>query len=171
MNVLWAVDASTPSAAAVPAVAAQWPPRDTVVRLLAVVEPVAPPAAALWYDAGGSLERVLELREEQAGDVIRSLAARLGACGFAVDEAVRRGSPRRVISSEARAWPADLVVLTVSKRSGLARWAVGGTALWLARRASCAVEILEVESSGDAAADSAHRRAVELPPWTRRVGE
>jgi hypothetical protein len=58
MKLLLAIDDSEYSAAALKEVAKRpWPPK-TIVRIISVVEPVPPPAAELWYDASGSLERV-----------------------------------------------------------------------------------------------------------------
>jgi hypothetical protein len=55
---LLAIDSSEYSAQAVTEVAMRpWPP-DTVVCVLSAVESITPPAAELWYDAGGSLEQV-----------------------------------------------------------------------------------------------------------------
>ncbi len=160
MNVLWPVETPALAEDAIPYVAAQWPSSDTVVRLLAVVQPIAPPAITLWYDGGGSLERVLELREEAARELVRELAGRLSAQGFAVEEVVRRGSPRRLVAREAREWPADLVVLTVPKRPGLARRVFGGPAMRLAHYGGCAVEIVRAKRTGDEPARSVPTSAV-----------
>jgi nucleotide-binding universal stress UspA family protein len=170
MNVLWPVDASVSPKAAIPAISAQLLSHGTLLRLLAVVEPIAPPAVTLWHDGGGSLERVLELREEQAGEALRELAATLAARGIVVESVVRRGSARRLIGLEAREWPADLVLLTVPEREGFVRRLFGGTAMRLARRAACAVEIIPVDvTAGRAASEAPSRAGVRW--WTHRIEE
>jgi nucleotide-binding universal stress UspA family protein len=170
MNVLWPVDAARSSAAPIEAISAQCPPEGTVLRLLAVVEPIAPPVITLWHDGGGSLERVLELREEHARGALRDLAECLTARGFTVESVVRRGSARRHISREAREWPAALVLLTVPEREGFVRRLFGGTAMRLAHRAACAVEIVRVTaaSGGPAAATPS---GLPLRWWTHRTEE
>jgi len=119
MNVLLPVDASTSPEVAIETISAQWEAPGTVVRLLAVVEPIPPPPATLWYDGGGSLERVLELREEHAGERLRGIAECLSSRGFVVEPVVRRGRARRLVAREAREWPANVILLTVPERQGL----------------------------------------------------
>jgi len=129
MKLLLAIDNSDYSAAAVREVAMRpWPP-NTMVRVLSVVEPVTPPAAELWYDAGGSLERVQQEMTKRATQLTTSTAETLRQKGLTVDSAVRDGDARSVIVDEARNWPADLIVLGSHGYTGIKRLLLGCVSL------------------------------------------
>lgn len=51
--------------------------QNTIVRVLSVVEPITPSAAELWYDAGGSLERVQQEFNKRASELTTSIARKL----------------------------------------------------------------------------------------------
>jgi nucleotide-binding universal stress UspA family protein len=170
MNVLWPVDAWISQESVIETISAQWQTPGTIVRLLAVVEPIPPPPETLWYDAGGNLERVLELREENASAMLQGIAESLSARGFAVESVVRRGRPRRLVALEAREWPADLVLLTVPERQGLVRRLFSGIAMRLADRAACAVEIVRVGATPESPPTATPSGAV-VRWWAHRTGE
>lgn len=146
MKLLLAVDNSDYSAAAVREVAMRpWPP-NTMVRVLSVVEPVTPPAAELWYDAGGSLERVQQEMTKRATQLTTSAAETLKQKGLTVDSAVRDGDARSVIVDEARNWPADLIVLGSHGYTGIKRLLLGSVALSVVSHAPCSVEVVRQQS-------------------------
>ena len=88
----------------------KWPDR-TIVRVLSVVENAPPSAAELWFDAGGSLEAVLNARKGNSEELVTGMARLLRAKGITAETAVRRGRPRKVIAAEAKAWSADRVII------------------------------------------------------------
>ena len=146
MKILLAVDDSPYSSEAVGAVAARpWPP-ETTVRVLSVVENVAPPAAELWYDAGGDLGRVQRELTSRAERLTASVAAALGARGLKAEPVTREGDPRSVIVDEAKGWSADLIVLGSHGYTGLKRLLLGSVAQSVASHAPCSVEIVRQKS-------------------------
>lgn len=142
MNVILAIDHSEYSAEAIKEVAARPWPSDTTVRILSVVEPITPPAAELWYDAGGNLDRVQEEMMNRATDLTAKAANQLQGKGFNIENAVRNGDPRSVIVDEAEDWPADLIVLGSHGYTGVKRLLLGSVALSVVSHAPCSVEVV-----------------------------
>src|SRR5918999_3932004 len=103
VKILLAVDGSEYSAAAVEAVAARPWPSGTAVRVLSAVEHVAPPAAEVWYDAGGSLERTRQELTKHADQLTAGVAETLREAGLTAETAVADGAPRAVIAGGAEA--------------------------------------------------------------------
>jgi nucleotide-binding universal stress UspA family protein len=142
MKLLLAVDGSEYSAAAVEGVAARPWPSGTTVRVLSAVERVAPPAAEVWYDAGGSLERARQELTTRAEQLTAGIAETLRASGLTVEAAVRDGDPRSVIVDEAKEWGADLIVVGSHGYTGLKRWLLGSVAQSVVGHAPCSVEVV-----------------------------
>ena len=106
MKLLLAIDNSEYSAEAIKEVAKRpWPPK-TIVRVISVVEPLPPPAAELWYDASGSLERAQQEMTKRATELTQKTGESLKRKGLKVESAVREGDARSVIVDEARKWSA-----------------------------------------------------------------
>ena len=142
MNLILAIDDSEYSAEAIKEVAARPWPSNTMVRILSVVEPITPPAAELWYDAGGSLDRVKQELTRRSTDLIAKAAEQLQGKGFKIENAVRHGDPRSVIVNEAEDWPADLIVLGSHGYTGIKRLLLGSVALSVVSHAPCSVEVV-----------------------------
>lgn len=139
MKILLAVDDSPTSRAAVEAVAAQFPPKQTEVRVLHVVEPIAvtpPPEMAAGYFP--------ELKEaaEKAKAWVEGVVEKLRSAGFTASSAVEKGDARSVIVDTAAAWPADLIVLGAHGRKKLDRFLLGSVSEAVARHARCSVEVV-----------------------------
>ena len=142
MKILLAVDGSEYSAEAVKEVATRpWPPQ-TAVRVLSAVVPVTPPAAKLWYDAGGSLEHAQQEMQERAEQLTAGIAEKLRASRLVAETAVRDGDPRSVIVDEAREWPADLIVIGSHGYTGIKQWLLGSVAQSIVSHAPCSVEVV-----------------------------
>jgi nucleotide-binding universal stress UspA family protein len=142
MKILLAVDNSEYSAEAVKAVTARpWPP-NTFVRVLSVIEPITPPAAELWYDAGGDLERVNREMTKRATELTASVAEKLQDSGLTIEAVVRDGDPRSVIVAEAEDWSADLIILGSHGYTGIKRLFLGSVALSVVSHAPCSVEVV-----------------------------
>jgi nucleotide-binding universal stress UspA family protein len=142
MKILLAVDESEYSAAAAAAVATRPWPSGTIVRVLTAREPVVPPAAELWYDAGGSIERAQQELTARAEQLTAGVAETLRASGLTTETAVRDGEPRSVIVDEARDWSADLIVIGSHGYTGLKRWLLGSVAQAVVNHAPCSVEVV-----------------------------
>jgi nucleotide-binding universal stress UspA family protein len=142
MKVLLAVDHSEHSAEAIKEVAKRpWPPK-TIVRVISVVEPVPPPAAELWYDASGSLERVQQEMTKRAAGLTEKTSESLKRKGLKIETAVSEGDARSVIVDEARKWSADLIVLGSHGYTGMKRLLLGSVASSVVSHAPCSVEIV-----------------------------
>ena len=148
MKILLAVDGSEYSAAAAEAVAARPWPSGTTVRVLSAVERVVPPAAEIWYDAGGSLERTRQELTKHADQLTAGVAETLRAAGLTAKAAVRDGDPRSVIVDEAEAWDADLIVVGSHGYTGLKRWLLGSVAQSVVGHAPCSVEVVRRKEAG-----------------------
>jgi nucleotide-binding universal stress UspA family protein len=143
MKVLLAVDSSEYSGEAVSEVAKRPWPANTVVRVLSVVEPITPPAVELWYDAGGSLDRVKQDLKKRAEELTLTAAETLRGEGLTIETAVRDGDPRAVIVDEAENWAADLIVLGSHGYTGIKRLLLGSVASAVVSQAPCSVEVVK----------------------------
>jgi nucleotide-binding universal stress UspA family protein len=147
MKIILAVDGSPHSAYAAEAVAVRpWPSR-TVVRVLSAVESVTPPAAELWYDASGSIERIQQEMTTQAERLTHEYAETLRTSGLTAETAVRYGDARSVIVDEAKQWDADLVVVGSHGHTGLMRWLLGSVAVSVVGHAPCSVEVVRMKQT------------------------
>lgn len=149
MRILLAIDGSEYSAEAAQAVASRPWPKGTAVRILSAVEPVAPPAAELWYDAGGSLERARQEMTSQAEQLTAGVAETLRDGGVTAETVVRHGDPRSLIVDEAKEWDADLIVVGSHGYTGLARWLLGSVAQSVVSHAPCSVEVVRRKQAGE----------------------
>jgi nucleotide-binding universal stress UspA family protein len=142
MKILLAIDHSEYSVEAIKEVAKRPWPAKTIVRVISVVEPVPPPAAELWYDASGSLERVQQEMTKRAAELTQKASESLKRKGLKVESAVREGDARSEIVDEARKWSADLIVLGSHGYTGMKRLLLGSVASSVVSHAPCSVEIV-----------------------------
>lgn len=147
MKILLAVDSSEYSSAAITELAERPWPANTVVRVLSVVEPITPPAAELWYDAGGSLDRVQQQMKKRAEDLTAGASKQLQGKGLEIETAVRDGDPRSTIVDEAKAWSSDLIVVGSHGYTGIQRLVLGSVALFVVSHAPCSVEVVKRKTS------------------------
>jgi len=142
MRLLLAIDNSEYSVEAIKEVAKRpWPP-GTIVRIISVVEPVAAPAAELWYDASGSLEKLQQELTNRAASLTQKASEKLNKKGFKIETAVREGDARSVIVDEAQKWSSDLIVLGSHGYTGIKRLFLGSVASSVVSHAPCSVEIV-----------------------------
>ena len=142
MKILLAVDGSQYSTEAAKEVASRPWPEGTTVRVLSAVAPVPPPAAELWYGAGGNLESAQQEAQAHAERLTAGVAEKLRASSLGVETAVRDGDPRSCIVDEAREWDADLIVVGSHGYTGLKRWLLGSVAQSVVSHAPCSVEVV-----------------------------
>jgi nucleotide-binding universal stress UspA family protein len=150
MKILLGVDGSEYSAAAAEAVAKRPWPSGTTVRVLTAVEPFVPPAAELWYDAGGNLERAREEITAHAEQLTAGVAETLRASGLSAETATIEGDPRSVIVDEAERWGADVIFIGTHGYTGIKRWLLGGVAQAVVSHAPCSVEVVRKKRSEEA---------------------
>jgi universal stress protein A len=114
------------------------------VRLLHV----APDAEALLNEHG---QVVVYVEQEEASleaaarDHLLAAAAVLE--GIPVETTVRFGDPDEMIVREATDFGADVIVLSTRCRTGLGRFAPGGTTTHVCRAADCAVVLMRPEQA------------------------
>jgi nucleotide-binding universal stress UspA family protein len=144
MKILVGVDDSRFSADLARAVVHQFRPKDTEVRVLHVLQPVAlsdPPEMAAGYTPE------LESEEKPAHDLVESVAKELRSAEFTTDTAVETGDVQESIIDAAAAWQADLIVVGSHGQKGLRRFLLGSVAEFVARHAGCSVEIVRTHVS------------------------
>lgn len=149
MKILLPIDESWCSEDAVTEVGERAWGSDTTVRLLHVIERFAPPAADLWYDAGGSLDLARYELTERNEETIKRIADQLRQHGLYVETVVRNGNPAKVIVDEAYEWDADLIVLGTHGYSLLARLLLGSTAQSVIDHAPCSIEVVREKQLPD----------------------
>jgi nucleotide-binding universal stress UspA family protein len=144
MKVLVAVDDSKFSEATLKAVIAQFNPRNTEVRVIHVVEPIAfsvPPQMAPGYTP--------ELRDQvkKAEELVERSAKTLRTAGFNVEAEVGKGDIREKIIDSAAEWHADIIVIGSHGRSGMRRFLLGSVPEFVSRHANCSVEIVRIPAA------------------------
>lgn len=138
MKILLCIDPSEHSEAAIRAVAAQYRPQETEVRVLHVLQPVTL-AAAPQMDPMFTPELADEGNELRI--LVERVAKQLRNAGFRAEPVLAKGDPRETIVTAAEQWPADLIVIGSHGRHGLRRLLLGSVAEFVARHAPCSVLI------------------------------
>ncbi len=148
MKILLAIDGSKFSEVATQALATQFRPHDTEVRVLHVIEPIITPVPPQM--SAGYTPEMSEIRQDQlkeARELVTRAAQALRAAGFRVDPSVKEGDIRAGIIDVAAEWHADLIVVGSHGRRGLERFLLGSVSEAVARHAPCSVEIIRVPSA------------------------
>ncbi len=141
MKILLGMDSSKFSEAALKAVTDQFRPQGTDVRVVHVVQPVTvatPPQMAPAY--APELEDQVKLGRELVAQAAKSLQA----AGFKADTAVETGDIRVRLIDSAAEWNADLIVIGSHGHGPIRRFLLGSVAEFVARNASCSVEIVRI---------------------------
>jgi nucleotide-binding universal stress UspA family protein len=153
MKILLATDGSECSLAAARSVIARPWPAGTVVRVLGVEElvtvdmPMEASSLASIYPASLLDKLVADARALATGAVEGAREMLLQAGMKVLDRApIPVGDPRVVVSDQAQAWPADLIVLGSHGRRGLDRFLMGSVAESVAVHAQCSVEVIRGNS-------------------------
>jgi nucleotide-binding universal stress UspA family protein len=138
MKVLVGVDDSQFSDEVVRAVITQFRTENTEVRVLHVLQPMAP--APPQMASGYAPE--LEEQKKPAHELVERIEKELRSAGFKVDTAVEVGDVRETIIDSAAEWRADLIVVGSHGRRGMQRFLLGSVAEFVARHARCSVELV-----------------------------
>ncbi len=138
MKILVGVDDSKFSGDVLRAVVTQFRTENTEVRILHVLQPIAP--APPQMAAGYAPE--LEDQKKPARELVERIADGLRSAGFKVDTAIEVGDIRESIIDSAEEWSADLIVVGSHGQRGIQRFLLGSVAEFVARHARCSVEIV-----------------------------
>lgn len=139
MKILLAVDDSKFSEAAVQAVTARHKVQGLEVRVLHAIEPptsLMVPEVTAYVPPSESAE--------EAKALVAKTAGALRSAGVNVTVAIAHGDPKSIILDDAKAWPADLIVLGSHGKKGLERFLVGSVSEAVLRHAHCSVEIVRL---------------------------
>ena len=143
MKILIGIDESKFCGDLVRAIVMQFRTEHTEVRVLHVLEPIAP--APPEMAAGYAPE--LEDQKKPARELVERVAKELRSAGFKVDAAVEVGDIREGIIDSAAEWDADLIVVASHRERGIRRFLLGSVAEFVARHAKCSVEIVRAPAS------------------------
>ncbi len=138
MKILVGIDDSQFSEDVARAIVAQFRIENTEVRVLHVLQPIAPapPQMAPGYAPE------LEIQQKPARELVERIAKQLRTAGFKVNTAVEVGDIRETIIDSAAEWQADLVVVGSRGQGGIRRLLLGSVAEFVARHAKCSVELV-----------------------------
>jgi nucleotide-binding universal stress UspA family protein len=89
----------------------------------------------------------LESEEKLAHDLVERIAKGLRSAEFTTDTAVATGDVRESIIDAAAEWNSDLIVVGSHGQRGLRRFLLGSVAEFVARHATCSVEIVRTPVS------------------------
>jgi nucleotide-binding universal stress UspA family protein len=142
MKILMGVDESTCSGDVIKTIVKQIRVDDTEIRVLHVLQPIAleaPPQMGPGY--------IPELQDEKplARELVERIAKELRGAGFKVDTAITVGDVRETIIDSAAEWQADLIIVGSHGQRGLRRLLLGSVAEFVARHASCSVEVVRTQ--------------------------
>jgi len=139
MRVLLGTDGSEYSEAALHAVAAQFQPQATEVRVVHVVQPlIMGVTPQMSTDYAPEVEGLVK----QGKELVTRASKKLQDAGFKADTLVEVGDIRVKLIDLAAEWNADVIVLGSHGHGAIRRFLLGSVAEFVARNASCSVEIV-----------------------------
>lgn len=143
MKILAGIDDSKSSGDVLRAIVTQFRTENTEVRVLHVLQPMAPAPPQM----GSGYAPELEDQKKPARELVERIATGLRSAGFKVDTAVEVGDIRETVIDSAEAWGADLIVVGSHGQSAIQRFLLGSVAEFVARHAKCSVEIVRTPVS------------------------
>src|ERR1039457_6878986 len=138
MKILMGIDDSNFSGDVLRAIVTQFRTEHTEVRVLHVLQPIAP--APPQMASGYAPE--LEDQKKPVRELVERIAKELRSAGFKVDAAVEVGDIRESIIDSAAEWRADLIVVGSHGRGGIQRFFLGAVGGFFARPPHWSVEIV-----------------------------
>jgi universal stress protein A len=139
IKVLLAIDGLKSSEGTLQALASQFSPLDTEVRIVNVVQPLT---IAVSPQMAADYAPELEARLNEARALVERSANMLASSGFKSVTEVREGDIRERIIESAKSWKADLIIVGSHGQKGLPRLILGSVAEAVARHAPCSVQIV-----------------------------
>ena len=146
MKILIGVDGSKYGDAAVAEVANRPWPTGSEVRLVFVLEVLAPEERVDPADHPNKAE-VEQLERQRGKFAIDAATAALERGGFDpahISSTVLPGKPKQQLIDESERWNADLIVLGAYGHRGLMRFLIGSVSQAVAQHAHCSVEIVRM---------------------------
>jgi nucleotide-binding universal stress UspA family protein len=142
-RILLAIEDSAFSTAAVDAVRRQFRPERAEIYLFHATDPLVylPLYEGIVRD-NGRIELAREEDLKQAQSLMEETGKPLREAGYRVNTAIEEGEPRTAIVDYAERVKADLIVVGSHGRRGLSRLLLGSVSEYVARHASCSVEIV-----------------------------
>jgi nucleotide-binding universal stress UspA family protein len=144
MRILLAIDDSKFSEAATQAVIQRTKPEHTEVYVLHVVTPIDSYPSYSSAVHARDIETAQQTLLKRANDLVARAERLLDKAGLKVFTSVETGDPRTTIVDFAANRKCDLIVVGSHGRRGLDRFLLGSVAEFVARHASCAVEIVRI---------------------------
>jgi len=139
MKILLGIDGSKFSEVALQAVTTQFRPQTTEVRVVHIVQPIrvgtAPQMSANYAPEVDDLV-------EQGKKLVAATKSKLQEAGYKASTIVETGDVRVKLIDLAAEWKADLIVLGSHGHGAIRRFLLGSVAEFVARNASCSVEIV-----------------------------
>jgi len=146
MKILLPIDMSECSESAIQTVIKQFPPDQTEVRVVHVVEWLRDVPGYLAFAEGATAARdILDARSKEMEDgwaLVTRTAEQLKGAGFETSTEVRDGSTQDMILAAAADWQPDAIVIGSHGRKGFNRLLLGSVAEHVMRHAQCAVEVV-----------------------------
>jgi nucleotide-binding universal stress UspA family protein len=128
--------------------AGSWP-LGTEARVLSIIEDADVPLKVWGEDGYGisALRREMHRRGEQ----VSALAIeRLRKIGIPSQVVIMSGEPESLISSAARSWPADLILIRANNRQDFRNRSLGSVAKSVVTSAPCSVEVVRAREQANA---------------------
>lgn len=154
MKVILATDGSRQSKAAVDETVRQIFPEGSQIQVLSVVDPPYMTGSYAWEGVDATLYIEVErIEREQSNAAVEKAAAELRASNesedLTVTTKVLSGSPKGLILEEAETFGADLIIVGSHGKGMVDRFLLGSVSQSVALHASCSVEIVRVQKSGE----------------------
>ena len=159
MKVLFAMDTSSASQAALEEIAARPWPVDSSFEVISVVEP-----SHLW-----TTSEVAQEAARRAQAVVRLAVERLEAKRQKATGAVLSGDPKTVILDRSRSTNADFVIVGSHGISALSRFLLGHVAATVLRYAPCSVEVVRASIQSEGRGDMKVLLATDGSEYSERA--
>ena len=150
MRVLLAYDASPGAETAAQLVEGITWPADSVIRIVAVIEPSATlvPAMPLTMYRPTTSDEIDQVVSAHLKTEVEGLVRRLTAAGRTVEGTVLRGRPATVLADEAQTFGADILVVGSRGHSTIATLVLGSVSAELVDHAPCPVLVARRAAAG-----------------------
>lgn len=149
MKVLVAVDSINTLNILINEMSARSWPSGTEARVLSIIDD-ADVSLKVWGDEGygmSALRREMHRRGKQISDLA---VERLRKIGISAQVVIMSGDPKFLISSAARSWPADLILIRAHNREDFQSRLLGSVAKSVVKSAPCSVEVVRAREQADA---------------------
>lgn len=148
-KILLAIDDSEFSRAATNSVLREFPPLESEVHVLHVVEPLRLAPATTGFGVGPSVPAdfagTIEEWLDHAELLVSETAKTLENAGFSVHTSVKEGHAKSEILNFAEGWRPDVIVLGSHGHKGAERFLLGSVSEAVVRHAQCSVQVVRIK--------------------------